>query len=240
MRKLLVVILFCGVQFRGYCQTRDDSIRQAFLFVDTILAAGTHSYNIVDFIYPQEYQDLMIKFNNAVSSNRQWYVDYIKKYYVPGKGHPYDTLFGVTKKEYDRLKDIENVQTELKVFASGEFEMKKDSGMISFKTQGVGRLLDFLKIDLKHDLIFFDSDTIEYTELMNVNNTTRMGPWKGYVWRKERTNVMSVNKLEDTNSKTINIIFGILNSGQRFIRIKYLLMENGKSEANADMLMYYK
>jgi hypothetical protein len=240
MNKLIGTIILISIHLNGYCQTRQDSIKNAFAFVDSLLEPGLHNYDIVDFEYPKDLQDLMIKMNNAIAANKQWYVDYAKKNYIPGEGIPYDTLFGITKDEFNRLKHIDTVQTILKVLASGKVDISKESNRVAFKSQGASALFDYIKIDLPENLMVLESDTISFDHFLHVTSNKRMGPWKGYIWSKKATNIMNTGRLEDTNAKMIDLIFGRLMEGQRFIRIKYQLIKKGETLANSDILFYLK
>ena len=109
----LFIALTC---LQSFGQTRQDSIQKAFQFADSLLTPGNHSYQLMDFIYPQEILDISIKMQNAVAANKQWWLDYIQKHYSPGKGTPYDPHFGISEAEYNKLKHIYNLNEPIQLF----------------------------------------------------------------------------------------------------------------------------
>ena len=51
-------------------------------------------------------------------------------------------------------------------------------------------------------------------------------------------NVIKKTKQDKLTSKNINLIFALTTSGQKFIRVKYMNMKDGKPIANADLCFY--
>ncbi len=238
MKKLGIIIFIAFSQFLAYGQSRKDSVQKAFTFIDSLLVAGTHEYKLVDFIYPANIQDIGIKMNNAIAQNKEWYLSYINKYYVPGKGLPYDPHMGITPSEYDQLKQIDSVQTILKILQTGQVEISKSSGIIRFKMLGENLILDFLSININSSQIFLGNDTILFEEEMNVNKSQRMGPWIGYSWSKEDVLNSDPEKMNEITSKVIHLIFARTILGQRFIRVKFQQVSKGNPLANDDLLFY--
>ena len=85
----------------------------------------------MDFVYPQEILDISIKMQNAVAANKQWWLDYIQKHYIPGESTPYDPHFGISEAEYNKLKHIDTVRPVKKVLKEGQIEIKMTNGLIS-------------------------------------------------------------------------------------------------------------
>jgi hypothetical protein len=238
MKKTFLSVSLLIIHFSGFSQIRNDTTLRAFAFVDTLLIAGKHNFEVVDYVYPQKIQDIGVKMNNAIAANKEWFLDYTKKYYVPGEGIPYDPHMGISENEFSLLKSIDTVQTQLKVLKVGEVEIYKSDGLITFKTLGENRFLDFLSVNIKKHLMIFASDTIHFSQAMDVNNIHRLGHWRGYSWSNEKSNGPNPATINDIGSKVTNLIFANTATGQRFIRIEIQQVDKGKTVVNADLLVF--
>ena len=135
--KLILFLLIVLASGQSHSQTRQDSIQRAFAFADSLLTPGNHGYQLMDFIYPQEILDISIKMQNAVAASRKWWTDYIQKYYVEGKGVPYDPHFGISEEEYNKIKRIDSITPEKKILKAGQIEIKNANGGISLSSPGI-------------------------------------------------------------------------------------------------------
>lgn len=86
--------------------------------------------------------------------------------------------------------------------------------------------------------MIFEKDTIPFDQAMNVPDNKMQGPFKGFSWTLFTTNQPDHIVADKLTSKNINLIFAIINSGQKFIRVKYMNMIDGKPVANADLCFY--
>jgi hypothetical protein len=236
--KLIYLFLISLISLQSSGQTRQDSIQNAFQFVDSLLTPGNHEYQLMDFIYPQEILDISAKMQNAVAANRQWWIDYIQKHYVAGNGVPYDPHFGISEEEYNKIKQIDSIKPEKKVLKAGQIVIKKVNGQISLFSPGDYHVLDYIRINVSDRYMVFEKDTIPFDQAMNVPNNKMQGPFQGFSWTLFTTNQPDHIVADKLTSKNINLIFAIINSGQKFIRVKYVNMIDGKPIANADLCFY--
>lgn len=237
--KLIYLFLFSFISLQSPGQTRQDSIQKAFAFADSLLTPGNHAYQLMDFIYPQEILDISIKMQKAVAADRRWWTDYIQNHYVEGKGVPYDPHFGISEDEYEKIKHIDSITPEKKVLKAGQLDIKKTNGLISLSSPGDYHVLDFIRINVPEQYMIFENDTIPFKSALNVPNNKIQGPWKGYSWTLFASNQTGYINTDKLTSKKINLIFAITtNTGQKFIRVNYMNIKDGKPIANNDLCFY--
>src|ERR1700733_12422691 len=102
-------LVFC--QFLGHGQTRQDTIRRGFLFIDSLFTGGTHEFRIVDYVYSDNIENLAIKMDSAVAQNKEWFLEYSKKYYKSGEGMPYDPHMGISRSEAEPVLDVHTARS---------------------------------------------------------------------------------------------------------------------------------
>jgi hypothetical protein len=238
MKKSTLIVLLLTDQFLGQGQTRQDTIHKGFQFIDSLFTGGTHEFRIVDYVYSDSIQNLAIKMDSSVSRNKDWFLEYTKKYYKSGEGMPYDPHMGISRSQYELFLHLDTAQSTLKVLQSGQVEIDKSVGIITFRMRNENHILDYLVINIHTSQILFENDSIPFSEEMVVNNIQRMGPWQGYAWNKEEVDNPDPAKLTDITSKLINLIFATTRSGQLFIRLKFQAVLMGKPIANEDLLFF--
>ena len=238
MKPICFLLLFL-LSLQSPSQTHRDGSQKAFQFVDSLLTPGNHAYQLMDFIYPQEILDISIKTQNAVTANKQWWTDYIQKHYVEGKGVPYDPHFGISEQEYNKIKRIDSITPEKKILKAGQIVIKKANGQISLSSPGDYHVLDFIRINIPNQYMIFEKDTLPFEYAMNVPNNKMQGPFRGYSWNLFTSNQTDYINTDKLSSKNINLIFAIItNTGQKFIRVKYMNIKDGKPIANNDLCFY--
>ena len=237
--KLIYLFLISLISLQSSGQTHQDSSQKAFQFVDSLLMPGNHGYQLMDFIYPQELLDISIKLQKAVAANRQWWADYIQNHDVQGEDLPYDPHFGISEQEYNKIRHMDSITPEKKVMKAGQIVIKKANGLISLSSPGDYRVLDFIRINVPEQYMIFEKDTIPFQYAMNVPNNKMQGPFKGYSWNLFTNNQPDYVIPDKLTSKNINLIFAIItNTGQKFIRVKYMNIKDGKPIANNDLCFY--
>jgi hypothetical protein len=237
--KPICFLLLALTSLQSSGQTHQDSIQKAFQFADSLLTPGNHTYQLMDFIYPQDILDISIKLQKAVAANRQWWADYIQNHDVQGEDLPYDPHFGISEQEYNKIKHMDSITPEKKVIKAGQIEIKKAKGLISLSSPEDYHVLDFIRFNVPEQYMIFENDTIPFENALNVPNNKMQGPWKGYSWTLFTSNQTDYIITDKLTSKKINLIFAIITTtGQKFIRVKYMNIKDGKPIANNDLCFY--
>src|SRR5882762_2232078 len=99
-----------SAQPRVSAQPRDStSLAEAFHFTDSLFDRAEFTYDIAEPDISKDIQSILARFSDAVSANKEWFIDYRKKYAAGGQSLPYNERFGITPGEYLRIQQLEKV-----------------------------------------------------------------------------------------------------------------------------------
>ena len=225
----------------------DTSIQTAFALLDSLFRRPEFLYETLGPDIPADMQPVLIRFNNAIAANRDWFMEYRSKF--PNQPLPYDEHFGITAEEYRRIRRLEAAPPALVPIDSQMVSVLKDGAFIHFKSNGEDRLLDYLYIDPTHRLLEYGGDTIPFAGPASAGRNSPYGQWQGFAWRLERiqqlpttpTDPLDPQKTPDPGSITARIVevnIGTPADGSRktFIRIQYQNLQAGIATANMELL----
>lgn len=225
-------------------QTSIKSQSEPFLFVDSLLKKDQITVEILDFTLPPDIQDIMLRFQKAMAENKEWAQEYFSKNYKKGEGLPYNEKFGISREEYQKIKDIDKSPPTVVVKNTVTIKVNRTANSITFTTTHDDiKVIELLKIDLRNQMMSFNNDTIPFNNEINAPASTPFGEWHGYAWKKEASNLgenddLNIDKLI---SKIIEVDFGTVKSnGKSLLRIKYKDVDKGQVKANLDMAYYLK
>lgn len=222
-------------------QPNQKTYSKPYAFVDSILKKDSYAVEILDFEYPKDIQEISLKFQKNMTEKKQWYEQYFSKYYKAGEGLPYDENFGITKYEYQKIKDMQKTPPSVVVKNKSEIKANRDSDILSFKAIDQNTsFFESVRIDFKKERIFFISDTIPYSNEINATSTP-FGQWHGYSWKKEISNLGEKDdlKMDSLVSKIVEISFGKVQASNKILfRLKYKEVDRGKIKANFDVACY--
>ncbi len=237
-----VLILFTIISNIASGQSDLNTKDKAFDFIDTLIVKDKLAVEFLDFVFPQDVQDILLRVQKAMIENKEWSEEYFSKYYKAGEGLPYHEKFGVTKEEYQKIKDIDKIRTTIIVKSTSVISKNRNNDILSFSTdEEKFQLFEFLEIDLKNQLMIFNNDTIPYLNEINASSTSLFGEWQGYSWKKEISNLgdnddLNVDKLV---SKIIEIKIGrIKKNNKTLFLLKYKDVDKGQINANIDIACY--
>lgn len=237
-----ILILFTIISNIASGQSDLNTKDKAFDFIDTIIVKDKLAVEFLDFVFPQDVQDILLQVQKAMIENKEWSEEYFSKYYKAGEGLPYHEKFGVTKEEYQKIKDIDKIRTTIIVKSTSVISKNRNNDILSFSTdEEKFQLFEFLEIDLKNQLMIFNNDTIPYHNEINASSTSLFGEWQGYSWKKEISNLgdnddLNVDKLV---SKIIEIKIGrIKKNNKTLFLLKYKDVDKGQINANIDIACY--
>ena len=219
-----------------------DSVRYAaFRFVDSVFARKGFLFQTLQPGIPTDMQAVLIRFNNAVVANKQWFLDYRNKYAATGQPLPYNERFGITADEYRRVQNLETAPPQLVAVDSQQVAILRESGFVRLKSDGDSHLLDYLLIDPAGRQILYGGDTIPFIGRTNTGSSSPYGQWQGFTWRLEKTDVASTLDAGKVTARVIEINLGLpVDREKIFLRIKYQDLKAGVTTANMELLGYIR
>lgn len=174
--------------------------------------------------------------------NKEWFEEYSRKNYKAGEGMPYHENFGITREEYQRIKDMDKTPPSVKVRSTAILKANRTSTSLSFKvSENDIRFIETLKIDFEKSILTFMNDTIPFKSEINAPATSPLGEWHGYSWHKTTPDVKDDEKIDIDNLtvKIIEVDFGKRTKDNKTIlRLKYNIVDKGTPKANLEMICY--
>lgn len=223
-------------------QTEFKTRSRAFEFIDTIITKDKLTVEFLDFVFPQDVQDILLRVQKAMAEKKEWSEEYFSKNYKAGEGLPYHENFGVTKEDYQKIKDLDKTPLTIVVKSASTINRNRTTDILSFSAdEEKAQLFELLEIDFKNELIIFNSDTIPYHNEINAPSTTPFGEWHGYSWKKEFSNLGDNDdlKVDKLVSKIIEINIGRVKQNNKILfRLKYKDVNKGQVNANVDIACY--
>ncbi len=210
--------------------TRDS----AFTLLDSIFNRPEFLYETVGPDIPADIQPLLIRLNNAIAANQQWFMEFRNKY--SDQPLPYDPRFGITAAEYSRVRHLQAVPPRLVPIDSQTVSILKDGGFIHFKCNGDEHLLDYLYIDPSHQLLEYGGDTIPFAGAASSGRNSPYGQWQGFVWHLEHVDTQTVLDSVQVTARIVEVNIGIPPDAKKtFIRITYRNIQSGIATANMEL-----
>lgn len=241
MRFPFLIFLILISQF-GFGQKEKDAKSIAFGYIDSLLVKDNYTVEFLDFEFSQDVQDILLRFQKNMAENKEWAEEYFSKNLKVGEPLPYHEKFGITKDEYQKIRDIENTPPSVVVKSTTKIQKIRYADVLSFaSSENEGELFELLTIDFKNELVIFNNDTIPYSNEINAPITTPFGKWHGYSWKKEISNVGENDevKLEKVVAKIIEVSFGrVFKNDKILFRVKFKDVDKGKVNANVDIACY--
>jgi hypothetical protein len=222
-----------AAQSNPYPITPADS---AIRFADSIFRQPTLLYQLVEPDIPADIQSILIRFNDAIAANRQWFQDY--RTANAGKQLPYNQRFGISADEYKRLQNLEQAPPQLVPVDTQDLTITRVAGYIRFTTDGEIQFFDNLLIDLKKALVIFGGDTIPLAGRTAMPASSPYGEWQGYTWRLEKADAASTLETSRVTARVVEINMGLTPQGRIFLRLKYQDMRDGAITANLEVFGY--
>lgn len=215
---------------------------KSFAFLDSLLKKDNYTIEFLDFEYPKEIQEITIRFNKSIAEKKEWFQEYYSKNVKDGEEMPYHENFGITKEEYQKIKDLDKTPPTIIVKSTALLKAIRNSNIFSFKASANDlEFLESLKLDFRNEIVTFLKDTIPFSNEINAPGTTPFGEWHGYSWVKEISNVAKGDDLniDSLIYKIIEIDFGkISRNNKTLLRLKYKKMNKGIIEGNMDLACY--
>jgi hypothetical protein len=238
MIRKLVFVFFLLIGRLAFSQDVSAE-KAAFGFVDSVFRLPTISFEINELRPSDSLLAIMVKFNNAMATNKEWAAEYMSKYYVPGEGMPYNEKFGITKEEYDKIKNSDASSYKLHKVKSEQLLVVRTGSCISFEGNDSFPVLNSLLFCGSTKTVVFAGDTVSLAGELTASSATPFGKWHGYRWHYEKSNQKSEGdiNIHQLSAKIIEIDIGNTIPGNRnFLRIEYQEMEAGEKKAYMDLM----
>jgi len=236
-----------ATQANPYPLTPADS---AIHFADSIFRQPNLSYQLVQPDIPADIQAILVRFNNTLVANKEWFQQYRTAY--AGQPLPYNERFGITPDEYKKLQNIEQAPAQLVPVDTQKITVIREAGYLRFTTDGDIHLLDYLQIDLKKNFVVFGGDTIPLVGHTAAPASSPYGEWEGYTWRLQKADAASTLATSRVTARIVEINMGLAASAPQgqpqqplpqtnhkaFLRLKYQDMRDGVTKANLELVGY--
>lgn len=236
-------LLFLTITSQVACaQHTQLNSSKPFSFVDSLFTKENYTVEILDFVFPNDIQEILLRLQKSMAEKKEWSETYFSKNYKAGEGLPYHENFGVTKEEYQKIKDLDKSPPNVIIKSTASIKIIRTSGLLSFEAiEEDVKFIEALSIDFKNELLTFINDTIPFSNQINTTGSTPLGEWHGYSWKKEISNLKDEDdlKMDSLISKIVEIHFGRVSANNKiFLRLKYKEVNKGEIKANFDMACY--
>jgi hypothetical protein len=201
--------------------------------IQKLLPSAKCNVDVMGLAYPKRYLELTGKLQSAISTNRDWWLDYIKKNAKDGEPLPYTSKFGLTKKEYDEFLSLAEQRT-LEIAGSGTLLVKTNSS--GFEFDGGSELADLtgIKINLKELTVTTPFAVLKNPTQEESPGGPGLGAYSGYQWNFEQSD------LEKGDATEVSVLIGKLKeSGRSFIYYKGGMMKATNSISDVRIVICY-
>lgn len=227
MRKFLPAFLFAFCVLSLRAQTNFSAE------VEKLLPSGKCNVDIMGVVCPKRFLELGEKLQSAVATNKDWWLDYIKRTAREGQPLPYSPKFGLTKKEYEEYLSLGEKRTLGKA-GSGILLVKTNSS--GFEFDGGSELADLtgIKIDLKELTILTPFAALKNPTQKESPDGPALGAYSGYEWSFEQ------GDLEKGDVTTATFLLGKQKkSGRFFIYYKGGVMKANNPVSDVRIMIFY-
>lgn len=203
----------------------------AFHFIDSAFNKPSLLFQMLGPGMPAGLDSILFRFNNAVAADRQWFTEYKSQH--SGQILPYNEKFGITPEEYRRIQNYASTPTTLVPVDSQQIAVARVGGLIQFKSSGDIRFLDYLYFNPKQMQAYYGGDTIPFVGRSGAPSSP-YGPWQGYRWRLEKTNITIT--FQKVTAHVVEIDLGLPPAGDKvFIRILYQDLKADKTTSGIQL-----
>ncbi|GJM23811.1 MAG: hypothetical protein DHS20C16_02260 [Phycisphaerae bacterium] len=196
-----------------------------------MIPKGRVDVQILELGAPPRAHELMKKMMAGMSSNSEWYANFVREHAQPGEPLPYDARMGITKEEYDEFLGLNNQLTTVEVgralldckeIAEGRFEFQGGTGL---------EVLKGIQIDLIKDVLITTNGIGDNrSEVTASEAQSATGPWNGVQWAVRDFDTATMTGVVE------KLALGRLSRTGRYI-LYYNLAKAGSDESNRSSLI---
>lgn len=227
MKKLLCLCIFAAGTFFLRAQTELRSE------IEKLLPPPECKVDMMGVVFPERFQELTVKMQTALATNKEWMLNYIKQNAKPGEPLPYDKKLGMTKNEYEEFLTL-GEKKEMKKFGSVEITTTTRADIFQIHSGGELSDLEEVKINLKEMSIITPFGVITNLAPDTSEGGGVIGPFSGYRGNLEKGD-------EDFNNVTtaIFLVGQAKNTGRNFIYYKGGILKSKNAVKNTTILILY-
>lgn len=209
--------------------------------VNGLLPEGNSKVDIMGIKYPVGYEELVLKFQQGIAANQDWFITYQKENYVPGQGLPYHENFGISKDEYETMKKY-NGAVKLSKIAESEFLAEKTNDAIILSAHPDISAFNNIKIKLDSNLIYINNLRVPYIGISDIKDTNNViGKWKGHRWKIEEFENPNYTSMAEISGRIYEFTIGQSEKDKKtFMYIKKQIVQNGQNIENVDVQVFLK
>jgi hypothetical protein len=227
MNKLLIVFLFVLNSFSLNAQTNLSTE------IEKLLPQGKCNVDVMGLAFPKHFLELAEKFQRAIATNKGWFVDYTKKNAKEGEPLPYNSQFGLTKREYEEFLSLGEKRT-LEKTGSAVLQVRTNSSGYEFDGGATLPELTGLKIDLEKLTITTPFAVLKNPTPDESKGGPALGAFSGYQWEYER-GVMEKGDLIEVSF----LVGRQKETGRKFIYYKAGEMKATNSISDVRVVIFY-
>ncbi len=227
MKKLLFWFLFFVSAFYSDAQTNLS------IEIGKHLPIGKCDVDVMGLTYPKRFLALSEKLQIAVSTNKNWWLNYIKDNAKDGEPLPYSPKFGLTKEEYSEYLFLAEKRTLGKV---GDGILQVKTNAVDYEFDGGSTLPDLtgIKINLKELTVTTPFAVLKNPQPEESQGGPALGAFSGYQWNFEQDDI------EKGNGTDVSFLIGNLKeSGRQFIYYKGSMMKSNNPISNVGVVIFY-
>ncbi|HRG01815.1 MAG TPA: hypothetical protein PKZ75_11915 [Bacteroidia bacterium] len=244
MKKIFFALITCSLL--GCSSSKNNDSKYIFKGeyksdINGLIPEGNSKVDIMGIKFPPGYEQLVMKFQQGIAANQEWFVTYQKENYVPGQGLPYHENFGITKEEYEIMKK-NNGAVKLSKIAESEFLAEKNNEMITLSAHPDISAFNNIKIKLDSNLIYINNLKVPYIGISDIKDTNNViGKWKGHRWKIEEFENPNYTSMADISGRIYEFTIGQSEKDKKtFMYIKKQIVQNGQNLENVDVQVFLK
>jgi hypothetical protein len=183
--------------------------------------------------YPVRFQELTIKMQAAVSTNKEWWMNYIKQNSKSGGLLPYNPKLGLTSGEYGEYLTLGEKRT-LEKARNCVIRVNTNHSVYEFDGGEDLPELTGLKVDLKTLTVITPFGTIKKPQPDESTGGPALGAFSGLRWSLEKGDI------DKGDITTASFLIGKLKTSSRnFIYYKGGVMRTNTPVSNVSIVIYY-
>lgn len=201
--------------------------------IEKLLPSAKCNVDVMGLAYPKRFLELTEKFQNAIATNKDWLLDYIKKNAKDGEPLPYNSNFGLTKKQYEEFLALAEKRT-LEKIGSGTLQVRTNLSGYEFDGGSTLNDLNGIKINLKDLTILTPFAVLKNPTRKESQGGPALGAYSGYQWDFEQSD------LDKGDVTEASFLIGKLKeSGKYFIYYKGGVMKATNSISDVRIVICY-
>ena len=177
-------------------------------FSSYMAANKNYKGEIVVVLPPKEIQVYIDKVKESAKKDPAWFKEYSAKA-KPGVPLPFDVKLGLTKKEYDKYRELWD-KREFKALQKVGLRLEAVGDKWRVLVSGEGARISLLRYDEKKNVVVSPNGELERIEDIDAAADTILGAWKGSEWKFEEETGLGKTKENLAIGKTGDGKYGLL------------------------------